>query len=431
MGADNKLAASTTANETGMWAETKDRIRQIGKTLKLDEGVVDVLLKPEREMTVRVTITGDDGKLHSYEGYRVQHSSVRGPYKGGIRYHPSVTIDETRALAALMSLKCATVNIPYGGAKGGLQCDPSKWSKRELQSATREYATLIAPIIGPMRDIPAPDVNTNSQIIAWMGDAVSTVSGNPSPATFTGKPIALWGSVGRDAATGNGVAVATQRYVEMQGKSLQGMTAAVQGFGKVGLYSALGLAERGAKIMVVSDVSGGLICKDGFDLQRLCDHARSQPGALLCDYHGSEAAHISNEELLAADVDILVPAAMEDQITGANAGQVRAKIVSEGANGPVSTEGDRILEQRGIAVIPDILANSGGVVVSYFEWVQNLQGMFWDGDEVNARLDTIMTRATKDIVTYAQANGVSLRSAAFAVSVNRIVEALLLRGTGH
>jgi len=428
---DEQAAVAIEANavETGMWAETQDRIRSIGKRLKLDDGLINVLIMPERELTVRVTIVNDQGKLQSFEGYRVQHSSVRGPYKGGIRYHPDVTLDETRALAALMSLKCSTVNIPYGGAKGALRCDPHKMSPREVEAVTRRYATGIAPIIGPMQDIPAPDVNTNSQIIGWMSDTISTLSGHASPAAFTGKPIGFWGSVGRDAATGNGVGVATQRYVELQGKKLDGMTAAVQGFGKVGLFSAYALLDRGAKVNAISDVSGGLISNKGLDIKKIAAFVSEAPGRLLKDYQGSDAAHISNAELLAADVDILVPAAMEDQITAGNAGHVRAKIVSEGANGPVSTEADHMLERRGIAVIPDILANSGGVVVSYFEWVQNLQGLFWDGNEVNDKLDAIMTRATRDVVAYARANGVSLRSAAFALAVERIVAALAMRGT--
>ena len=421
------LAASEA--ETGIWAETKDRIRNIGRRLKLDEGLINVLIMPERELTVRVTIVDDNGKLRSFEGYRVQHSSVRGPYKGGIRYHKDVTLDETRALAALMSLKCSTVNIPYGGAKGALRCDPRTLSSRELEAVTRRYATGIAPLIGPMVDIPAPDVNTNSQIIGWMTDAVSALSGHASPAAFTGKPIGYWGSVGRDAATGNGVGVATQRYVELHGKTLTGMTSAIQGFGKVGLYSALALAERGAQVNAVSDISGGIISSKGLDVKKIVAFISEKPGRLLKDYAGPDVAHISNAELLAADVDILVPAAMEDQITAGNAGHVRAKIVSEGANGPVSTEADYMLERRGVTVIPDILANSGGVIVSYFEWVQNLQGLFWDGDEVNSKLDNVMTRATKDVVAYAHANGVSLRSAAYALAVERIVEALAMRGT--
>ncbi len=412
-----------------MWAETKRRIGNICKRLKLSQGMTDLLIMPERELTVRVSIVDDAGEVQSFEGYRVQHSGVRGPYKGGIRYHPNVTLDETRALAALMSLKCATVNIPYGGAKGALRCDPGKMSKRELEAVSRRYATAIAPLIGPMRDIPAPDVNTDGQIIGWMTDAYSTLAGQMVPATFTGKPLSFWGSVGREAATGNGVGVATQRYVEAQGQSLDGMTAAVQGFGKVGYFSALALLERGAKITAVSDISGGLANPKGLDIKRLGAFIRERPGNLLDDYKGTDAARISNYELIAADVDVLVPAAMEDQITEANAGNVRARLVSEGANGPVSTEGDEILERRGISVIPDILANSGGVVVSYFEWVQCLQGMFWQGDEVNSKLDTIMTQATRDCIAYAKANGITLRAAAYALAVERIVAALGTRGS--
>jgi glutamate dehydrogenase/leucine dehydrogenase len=414
-----------------MWTETEARIRRIGRQIGLSQGMIDVLVQPEREVTVRVTIVDDAGELRTFQGYRVQHSSARGPYKGGIRFHPDVTLEETRALAALMSLKCSVVNIPYGGGKGGLRCDPWTMSRRELEAVTRKYAAAIAPVIGPMLDIPAPDVNTNSEMIAWMTDTFTTVSGRGGMgmATFTGKPVGLWGSLGREAATGNGVAIAVQRFVEANGQSLDGKTVAVQGYGKVGRYSALGLEERGARVVAISDVSGGVARRSGLNLAAINAHMDSKRGALLADYNDLAVAHISNDELLTADVDILIPAALEDTITEANAPAVRARLIAEGANGPVTNRADSILAHNGVTVLPDILANSGGVIVSYFEWVQNLQGLFWDEAEINKRLDHVMSRAMADTLAYTRKNDCSMRVGTYALAAARIVDALRLRGT--
>lgn len=410
-----------------LWAQTKERMSGVIGQLGLDEGTAALVIEPERELSVRVSIVDAAGRLRSFQGYRVQHSSARGPYKGGIRYHPEVSLDETRALAALMSLKCSVVNIPYGGAKGALRCDPSQLSLRDLEAVTRRFAVAMAPFIGPMTDIPAPDVNTSGQVMAWMVDALSAVGGRVSPAVFTGKPVALWGSVGREAATGNGVAIAVQRFMESRGLKLDGRTVAIQGYGKVGRFGAAAFVDRGAKVVAISDISGGLHNPAGLELPRIDAFLAERRGALLADYRDG-VEHISNTELLALKADILAPAAIEDQITAANAHKVRAKVVVEGANGPTTGEADQILEKTGVTVIPDILANSGGVAVSYFEWVQNLQGLFWDDAEVEDKLNAVMTRATHDVLSYAEQHSVSLRTASYCLAIERIVDALRLRG---
>lgn len=431
---DKNIAAASNeqqAHQGGMWAEAEQRIRGVCKKMGLSKGWTDAVVGSERELKLRVTITDDQGELRSFNGYRVQHNSARGPYKGGIRYHPSVTMDETRALAALMSLKCSVAGIPYGGGKGGLQCDPTKMSRREVKEVTREFATLMAPFIGPMIDIPAPDVNTNSEIIAWMTEAVSKVYGQMSPGTFTGKPLTFWGSAGRDSATGVGVAVALQRYVEHLGDSLEGKTVAVQGYGKVGRWSAHDLRRRGAKIIGISDVSCGYYNSDeGVNLEAVDAKLAEYPGCLLEEYEGSDVQPIDNEALLALDADILVPAALEDQIRADNADNIKAKLIAEGANGPVTPEADAILESKGIVVLPDILANAGGVIVSYFEWVQALQGFFWEADEIANRLDLIMSKAMVDVIECADRTKSSMRDAAMYVAIEKIVESMKVRGLG-
>ncbi len=427
MSDNDKRATDADEPTTSLWAQTKQRMTSVIRELGLGEGMAALLVEPERELTVRVSIVDDRGQLRSFQGYRVQHSSARGPYKGGIRYHPHVSLEETRALAALMSLKCSVINIPYGGAKGALRCDPGQLSVRDLEAVTRRFAVAMSPFIGPMTDIPAPDVNTSGQVMAWMVDALSTVNGRVSPAVFTGKPLGLWGSVGREAATGNGVAIAAQRFFESRGEMLGGRTVAIQGYGKVGRFGAEAFAERGAKTVAISDVSGGLYDPAGLDLPRINSFLDEHRGALLADYRDG-VAHISNAELLATEADILAPSAIEDQITAANAREVRAKVVVEGANGPTTGEADNILERAGVTVIPDILANSGGVAVSYFEWVQNLQGLFWDDTEVEQKLNTLMTRATQDVLRYAASRSMSLRAASYCLAIERIVDALRLRG---
>ncbi len=392
--------------------------------LDLKDGIVEVLRRPKRELTVNFPVLMDDGRVKVFTGYRVHHSTVRGPSKGGLRYHPRVDLDEIRAMAMWMTWKCAVVDLPYGGAKGGVIVDPAELSLRELEHLTRRYATEIAPLMGPDGDIPAPDVNTNPQIMAWIMDTYSMHRGYTTPAVVTGKPVEIGGSAGRLMATGRGVAYCAARAMERQGMVAEGATVAIQGFGNVGSSSALHLQALGCRIIAVSDVYGGLYDADGLDARAMYDYY-AENGSLRGYPEGEP---ISNAELLAMECDLLVPAALEGQITGANAGNVRAKIVVEGANGPTTPEADHILAERGILVVPDILANAGGVTVSYFEWVQGLQFLFWEEDEINARLEKILGRAFSEVWRMAEEKNVSLRLSALMLAVQRVHDATLIRG---
>ncbi len=382
---------------------------------------------PERELKVSVPVEMDDGSVRVFEGYRVQHSTSRGPAKGGIRYHQDVNINEVKALAAWMTFKCAVVNIPYGGGKGGIAVDPHTLSEGELRRLTRRYTAMIAPIIGPDRDIPAPDVGTNARVMSWMMDTYSMVHGHCIPGVVTGKPIELGGSLGRSEATGRGVMLTTRMICRKKGASPADCKVAVQGMGNVGSTSAQLLYEAGFRVIAVSDVSGGLYNEDGLDIPAIRAYLGSR-GALLRDYDGAGARHITNEELLACDCDILVPAALENQINEGNAADLRAKIIVEGANGPTTTEADEILERRDVTVVPDILANAGGVVVSYFEWVQNIESFSWTVEDVNLRLGKIMNDAFENVYALAEKNHASLRTGAYLVALSRVVEAQKLRG---
>jgi len=386
----------------------------------------EVLKHPERELRVSVPVRMDDGSVRVFEGYRVQHSTVRGPAKGGIRFHPDVNDDEVRALAAWMTFKCAVVGIPYGGGKGGVVVNPSALSKEEKSRLTRCYTAKILPIIGPESDIPAPDVGTNAEVMGWIVDTYSAFKGYSSPGVVTGKPLELGGSKGRKEATGRGVMITAMNAVNALGKKMDGLSVAVQGMGNVGGISAKLLAEKGAKIVAVSDVSCAVYNKGGLpieDILAFLDEGKK----LLKDYKGS-AQVISNEELLSLDVDILVPAALENQINKANAEKVRAKIIVEGANGPITVEADEILDKKGVVVLPDILANAGGVTVSYFEWVQNLQSFYWDEAEVNNRLQNIMDDAFKSVWDISKEKGVNLRTGAYLIAIKRLVDTINLRG---
>ena len=351
--------------------------------LALDPGIRAVLRVPQRELTVRFPVKMDDDSIRVFTGYRIQHNITRGPAKGGIRYHPAVDIDEMRALAMWMTWKCALVNIPYGGAKGGVVVDPRPLSTNELERMTRRYASEIALLIGPERDIPAPDVGTNAQVMAWIMDTISMHRGYTVPAIVTGKPIDVFGSLGRTDATGRGVAFCTREAARHLGLRLDQARVAVQGFGNVGSVSAELIAAMGAGIVAVSDVSGGYYHPRGLDIAAMLRHVRS--GRALQDYHQPGLEHIGNAELLELPCEILVPAALENQITGANAGRIKARIVVEGANGPTTPQADEILYENGVFVVPDILANAGGVTVSYFEWVQGLQEFFWSEEEITER----------------------------------------------
>jgi glutamate dehydrogenase (NAD(P)+) len=357
-----------------------------------------------------------------YQGYRVQYSTTRGPSKGGIRFHPSIDLDETVALAMLMTWKCALVNLPYGGAKGGVNVDPKSLSVRENERLTRRYTSEILPIIGPERDIPAPDVGTDEKNMAWMMDTYSVNAGFSVPGVVTGKPIVLGGSLGRTSATGDGVAISTREALSDLGIKVEGATVAIQGFGKVGYWAALALESMGMKVVAVSDVSGGV---KGFrSIQDLQKHVST--GKTISEFAGGEK--ITNEELLHLDVDVLVPAALADSINHISAKGIKAKVVVEGANAPTTPEGDAIMREKGITVIPDILANSGGVIVSYFEWVQDKQNYFWSADEVRENLDSMMMRAFSEVRTLVKERKVSWRDAAMMIGVGRVAEAHKLRG---
>jgi glutamate dehydrogenase (NAD(P)+) len=395
------------------------------RRLGLDPGIAAVLRTPARELSINFPVTMDDGSIRVFSGYRVQHNSARGPVKGGIRYNAGVNIDEVRALAMWMTWKCAVVNVPFGGAKGGVAVDPLGVSEHELERLTRRYASEIGIIIGPEKDIPAPDMGTDARVMAWIMDTYSMNIGHSVPGVVTGKPIAVGGSQGRTEATGRGILYVTQEALAWLGRPLEGATVAVQGFGNVGSTTARLFQAAGAKLVAVGDISGGLYRGDGFAWDDLAP-ATVRGTTLRQVVRGADA--ISNDELLALPVDILVPAAMEDQITSRNAAAVRARLVVEGANGPTTPEADAILHDAGIVLVPDILANAGGVAVSYFEWVQDLQYFFWEEDEVNVKLAKVMRRAFNEVRAIQDREGVTLRDAANMLGVRRVADALQMRG---
>jgi glutamate dehydrogenase/leucine dehydrogenase len=395
--------------------------------LGLDPDLRTALQEPERDLAVSVPIVRDDGRLVVLTGRRVQHSTARGPAKGGVRFHPGVTRDEVAGLAALMTWKCAVVDIPFGGAKGGVICDPTTMSRNELRQITLGYTLAIMPNIGPHKDILAPDVNTDEQTMAWMVEAASRMAGYNVFGIVTGKPLTMGGSQGRAEATGRGVAIATARLAHKAGMRLENTTVAVQGFGKVGAYTARILAAMGCKIVAVSDISGGLHNPRGLDIESLAQHVTHAPNHLLEGYHGN-AGRITNDELLYLAVDVLIPAAMENQITAANADRIQARAIVEGANGPTTPEADRILLDRGVQVVPDILANAGGVVVSYFAWVQNIQNYYWSWETVRQRLEEVLVRSFEDVWSFSRAHDVDLRTAAYMLGIQRVAHVVRQRG---
>jgi glutamate dehydrogenase (NAD(P)+) len=392
--------------------------------LRLSPDVREVLRYPKRELVVHFPVHMDDGTTRVFTGYRIQHNITRGPAKGGIRYHPAVNLDEVKALAMWMTWKCAVVKIPYGGAKGGVICDPKEMSLRELERLTRRYTTEISILIGPDSDIPAPDVNTNAQTMAWMMDTYSMHAGYSIPGVVTGKPLSIGGSEGRGDATGRGTVYCVQEAARAIGLDLATARAAIQGFGNVGEATARLLAELGTKIVALSDSSGGIYRADGIDPAAVLRHKQETGGVVGTP----RTERISNADLLEVDCDVLVPAALEGVLTEANAGRVRAKIVAEAANGPTTPAADRMLEANGVMVIPDILCNAGGVTVSYFEWVQDREEFFWTIEEINARLRRIMTRAFEDTLRVSREHSVDLRLAAYMLAVGRVAEATLTRG---
>ncbi len=418
------LADGTLPPETSAYWVALKQFEQAAAVLKLDEGTANFLRHPKRELTVNFPVTMDDGSVQMFTGYRVHHSAIRGPTKGGIRYHPNVDLNEVRALAMWMTWKCAVVNIPYGGAKGGVIVDPNKLSESELRKLTRRYTTEISMIIGPDSDIPAPDVNTNPQTMAWIMDTYSMHKGYSVPAVVTGKPIPIGGSLGRFEATGRGVMFCVREALKLKSKRLADVTVAVQGFGNVGSIAAYLMAEQGAKIVGISDLSGGYVNPKGLDMAAVKQWVAAHK--TLEGFTGGQ--RITQAELLAYPCDVLAPCALENQLTAKTAPDVRAWLVAEGANGPTTPEADKILEDKGVIIVPDILCNAGGVTVSYFEWVQGLQSFFWTEPEINSRLERIITEAFQSVMAQAEKYQVGRRVAAQTLAISRVAEAAMLRG---
>ncbi|OAA31438.1 glutamate dehydrogenase [Kosmotoga arenicorallina S304] len=412
--------------EISLFENALKQFRKAAKVMELDPCLADVLMHPKRELTVNFPVRMDDGSVKVFTGHRVQHNIARGPAKGGIRYHPNVTLDEVKALAFWMTWKCAVVGIPYGGGKGGVEVDPAELSAAELERLSRRFFSEIQVIIGEDKDIPAPDVNTNAQIMSWFMDTYSMNVGHSVLGIVTGKPMDIGGSAGRPEATGRGVRVVTEEAINYKGLDAESSTVAVQGFGNVGSFAAkLIQDELGAKIVALSDVSGGIYNPDGLDIDEVIAY-RDQNNGVIKGY--PNATTITNEELLALDVDILIPAALENAITMENVDNVKAKIIVEGANGPITPEAEEVLLKKDIFIVPDFLANAGGVTVSYFEWVQGLQWYFWDIEDVRKALHKIMRQAFGSVVNTMHKYNTDMRTAAYIVAIDRVATATKLRG---
>ena len=399
-------------------------IEEAGKIINCDPNIIERLKKPKRCITVSIPVRMDNQAVKVFTGYRVQYNSTLGPYKGGMRYHQNVDQGEVVGLACLMMLKNSVMGLPYGGGKGGVTVDPTKMSRTELQNLTRRFTSEIGPFIGPNKDIPAPDVGTDSQTMAWMMDTYSQEQGYAQPGVVTGKPVEIGGSLGRTGATGLGVVYIAEKAFEKVGKSMQGATIAIQGFGNVGSHAALYAFERGAKIIAISDVTGGYFNGDGFNIPEVINFLKTHKN--LEGYPSSQK--ITNTELLTIECDALFPCALEGQIDLHNVERIKAKMIIEGANGPVTNVATKILHKKGVFIVPDVIANGGGVVVSYFEWVQDIMSFFWDEEEINGRLKTIITKAFERSYVLAKEKNVDMRQAAMAVSVQRLEKAMLLRG---
>jgi glutamate dehydrogenase (NAD(P)+) len=400
-------------------------VENAAKILGYQDGEYEQIKHPERTLQVSVPVRMDDGSVRVFDAYRSQHNTARGPAKGGVRFHPGVNMDEVKALAAWMTFKCAVVGVPYGGGKGGIVVDPFKLSKNELKGLARGYTKAVAPIIGPELDIPAPDVGSNAEVMGWVVGAFSELRGYYCPGVVTGKPIPLGGSLGRVEATGRGVCITTVNAMKALGIELNGATVAVQGMGNVGSVSAKLISEQGGKIVAVSDVTGGICNKNGLDVKSILAHLG---GGKLLDSYTGDFERIDNQTLLTLEVDVLVPAALENQINAQNADNIRAKVIIEAANGPCTIEADAILNKKDIHVLPDILANAGGVVVSYFEWVQNLQNYYWNETLVNERLKEIMDNAFKTVWDICQEKKVDFRTGAYLIAIKKVMEAIQLLG---
>jgi glutamate dehydrogenase (NAD(P)+) len=406
------------------WETALAQLDEAAELMGLATGVHQILRAPKRSLVVSVPFRRDDGTTCVYQGYRVQHNVTRGPAKGGIRYHPNVSLDEVKALAMWMTWKCAIAAIPFGGAKGGITVDPRQLSRAELERMTRRYASEILPLIGPERDIPAPDMNTNEEIMSWIMDTYSINKGYSVPGVVTGKPVSIGGSKGRSGATSRGVMYMVFKTLKALGVGIDEVSVAIQGYGKVGGFAAQLLHDAGCRVVAVSDIEGGLFNERGLDPEAINRH-KSEAGTVV---GFPRAEGISNDELLEVECDVLIPAAIEGVINVKNADRIQAKVVCEAANGPVTFEADKILTDRDIFIVPDILANSGGVTVSYFEWVQDIQAYFWSDEEVNDRLRQIMERAFDEVYALATDKGLTLRQAAHWIGVGRVAEAHLTRG---
>lgn len=394
----------------------------------LEDKLVEILSRAERKLCVSVPVVMDDGSVKVFDGYRVQYSTALGPAKGGIRYHPDVTLDECEALAGLMTWKCSLAGIPYGGGKGGIACNPLELSAGEKERMTRTFAARIEPLVGAFTDVPAPDVNTGGQEMIWLMDTISKMRNRLEPAIFTGKPIELWGSKGRTQATGRGVAACVRELLKANGKDVKGAKASIMGFGNVGSYCALTLVEMGAKVVAISDITGGYYCPQGIDVAKAFEHVTQHPKHLLEGYSQPGLERMSAEDILFLDVDVLCPCALEGAINGKNADKVKARFIVEGANGPLTPEADAILDPKGVHIAPDFLCNSGGVVGSYFEWVQDLNGFFWTEEEYNQKLLHLMSENFHRVWNYAQEHKVTMRRAAFMVAIKRVADAVKMRG---
>jgi glutamate dehydrogenase (NAD(P)+) len=402
----------------------QQQLRKVAETFEIDDRLVNVLQECKKAVEVSIPTSLDDGTVRAFTGYRVTHNIARGPSKGGMRYHPDVTLDEVKSLAMWMTWKCALMALPFGGAKGGVVCDPKRMSRGELERMTRRFTSEIINEIGPEKDIPAPDVGTNAATMAWIFDTYSMNKGHSVLGVVTGKPLTIGGSLGREEATARGAVFCLEAALRRQQRPIEGLRVAVQGFGNVGSFFAKLVAELGATVVAASDSTGGIHNPNGLDVAAAFAHKRA--GGSLGELQGGEA--ISNEELLVLDCDVLAPCALEQVITEENADQVRAKLIVEGANGPITPAADEVLQENGVLVLPDVLANAGGVVVSYFEWVQGLQEYFWKEAEVNARLNEIVTRAFDETWATYEARRISMRLAAYGLAVQRVAEATVTRG---
>lgn len=419
------LLNTTTQSHASAYHTAIEQYNRATQHLAIDDDILDYMRYPRREVTVNFPVRRDDGQMEMFTGYRVHHSTVLGPSKGGLRFSANVTLDEVRALAMWMTWKCALVNIPYGGAKGGVVVDPKTLSLRELENLTRRYASELIPLISPYADIPAPDMGTNSQIMAWIMDTYSMTVGYSVPAIVTGKPIIIGGSEGRIEATGRGVIIAMMEALKQMGQSNRsGTTIAIQGFGNVGSNAASYAYEMGFTVTAISDIMGGIYNARGLDIPNLLEYMKDN--GTIVGFPDSES--LTNEELLCLKCDVLIPAAMENQITEDNANHIQARLIVEGANGPTTPEADDILNERGIFTVPDILANAGGVIVSYFEWVQDLQAFSWDKDEVFRQLQRVMIRAYDETQSMCEKHGIDMRMAAQMTAIQRVADAVRVRG---